>query len=291
MDQDTGIQHWILGDEETEEQLPFQRLEEEPVLGFWPDLDAGDAAAIEFTRGSTGRPKPVILSHWNFVSNATQAIQPFRVNETDRFLCSLPLSSTTSQVLLVLTPWLAGAACILRKDSSPQTVLNALNEDQITVLASRPETIASLAGLQDFGGGGESSLRLAICNSGNVAEDTRRQFESSCDAFIVEGYGLVEATCLTCANPYTGVRKPGSVGLPLPGQECRILNGAGRDARPGEEGQILVRGPNIMKGYYKDPALTASVMKDGWLHTGDLARVDADGYYYITGRLRMTNDE
>jgi acyl-CoA synthetase (AMP-forming)/AMP-acid ligase II len=120
-----------------------------------------------------------------------------------------------------------------------------------------------------------------VCSSGPVGEDTFRRFEEWHDALIVEVYGLPEVTCLACANPYTGVLKPGSLGLVLPGQEVRISGSRGEDLPAGESGEIVVRGPNVMKEYFRDPDATARTLRDGWLHTGDRGHVDADGYYYL----------
>jgi acyl-CoA synthetase (AMP-forming)/AMP-acid ligase II len=114
-----------------------------------------------------------------------------------------------------------------------------------------------------------------------VGRKLLRQFEERHDVLIVEGYGLVEGTCLTCANPYTGVHKAGSLGLPLPGQECRIFDEQDNALPPGRVGEIVVRGPNVMKEYYREPQATARTLRGGWLHTGDSGYADSDGYYYL----------
>ena len=277
------VRSWILAGNESPVDGPFRSLLEEPVLGFWPDLSPEDAAAILYTSGTTAPPKAVLLTHRNFVSNCLQAVQPFRVDETDRFFCWLPLSSSTAQVLLVLTPWAAGAACVLGEFFSPRAILDELSEKRITVLAGAPHFFADLVQAGDASRD-IPSLRLAICNTGSVGQTTLRAFEDRYEAFVVEGYGLVEATCICCANPYTGRRKAGSVGLPLPGEQCRVVGESGGDCAVGEPGEILIRGPNIMKGYYNDPASSARTLREGWLHTGDLGRIDSDGYYYLIGR-------
>ena len=105
-------------------------------------------------------------------------------------------------------------------------------------------------------------------------------FQERHDALIVEVYNRAEATCLCCANPYTGVRKSGSLGLPLPGLKCAIVDAQGRELPPGAKGEIVVRGPNVMKEYYKDPEDTKKALRGGWLHTGDFGYIDSDGYYW-----------
>ncbi len=275
-----GTAKWIVVDDPGFAQAPFEGLERGRVLGFWPDLNPDDPAVISYTRGTSGDPKPVVLTHRNLIGNCVQAMQPFRIDETDRFFCALPLSSVAAEVLLVLLPWIAGGSCILEEAYSSR-LLPELQESRSTVLAGTPALYEMIAGSTEFARSDISALRLAICHSGPVGRKILRQFEERHDVLIVEGYGLVEATCLTCANPYTGVRKPGSLGLPLPGLECRIVDSEGKTCGPGRVGEIVVRGPNVMQGYYRDPVRTAAALRDGWLHTGDFGHADPDGYYFL----------
>lgn len=277
-----SARHWIEVDNPSFAAPPFGSLTRGPILGFWPDLDSEEAAVISYTKSHSGSWKPVVLSHKNLVSNCLQMLQPFRINETDRFLCAIPLSSVAAAVLLILAPWAAGGGCILREAFSPQ-VLQDIRERRVTVIAGMPRLYEMLSGSPEFGASDLSSLRLAICSSGPVGEKILLQFEEQHDALIVEGYGPMEATCLCCVNPYTGVRKPGSLGLPLPGLECRIVDKEGRELLAGERGEIIVRGPNVMKGYFKDPEASARALRDGWLHTGNIGYTDSDGYYYLSG--------
>ena len=276
----SGAPHWVVIDDESFSRPPFQNLAEGTVLGFWPDLEPEDTALISRTRGTRGVRKAVVLSHRNLLSNCAQLLQPFRINETDRFLCAQDLGSVASDVLLLLAPWAAGGSSIL-VDAGDVRTLRAIQESGVTVIAGEPRTYQIMAGSPDFMRCDLSSLRLAICHAGAVSSEVLRQFEELHDALIVEGYGLLEATCLTCANPYTGVRKPGSLGIPLPGQECRVLGPSGEELPAGTAGEIVVRGPNVMKGYYRDPEASARVLRDGWLHTGDTGYMDSDGYYYL----------
>ncbi|HYK87738.1 MAG TPA: AMP-binding protein [Acidobacteriota bacterium] len=274
------VAHWIEVDTPAFEASPFHNLTRGPILGFWPDLDPEEPAILSYSKSGSGSWKPTVLSHRNLVSNCIQMMQPFRVNETDRFLCAVPLGSMTATVLLTLTPWAAGGACILREAFAPQ-ILRDICERRATVIAGMPRLYEMIAGMPDFAQCDLSSLRLAICSSGPVGDRIRRQFEGQHDALIVEGYGPVEGTCLCCANPYTGIRKPGSLGLPLPGLECRVIGPDGLELSTGETGEIVVRGPNVMKGFYRDPEASARVLRNGWLHTGDLGCTDSDGYYYL----------
>jgi long-chain acyl-CoA synthetase len=279
-----SVKHWIVTDDDSFGAPPFEWLASGPVLGFWPDLNPDDPALISFARGPQGRRKAVVLTHRNLISSALQVLQPFRVDGTDRFLCALPLSTTVSEVLLVLVPWAAGATCILR-DAASLSIPSIIEKTCASFLAGTPGLYQQITGSADLTRCDLSSLRLALCTSGPADDDVYREFEQRHDALLVEGYGLVEATCLTCANPYTGVRKRRSVGLPLPGQECRIVDQGGRELPPGAPGEIVMRGPNVMKGYDGDPVATSRAIRDGWLHTGDQGYVDADGYYYLSNPL------
>jgi len=276
----SDVRHWITVDDESFSKPPFENLEHGSVLGFWPDLDPDDPAVISYTRGTTGDPKPVVLTHHNLISNCHQTTQPFRIDETDRFLCALPLSSVAAGVLLVLLPWMTGGTCVLRDAYCPN-VLHEIEESRATLLAGTPALYEMIAGSATFARSHIPTLRLAICHSGPVGRKLLRQFEERHDVLIVEGYGLVEGTCLTCANPYTGVHKAGSLGLPLPGQECRIFDEQDNALPPGHAGEIVVRGPNVMKEYYREPQATAMTLRGGWLHTGDSGYADSDGYYYL----------
>ena len=275
-----SITHWIMVDDDSFAAPPFEGLAGGSVLGFWPDLDPEQPALISRTRGSRGGPKAVALSHRCLVSSALQVLQPFRVDGTDRFFCALPLSTVAAEVLLVLVPWIAGATCILSRGYSEDTP-ELMERAAASVVAGTPQLFGSIAGSATFARCEMAALRLALCLTGPASEKVFEKFEVRHDALVVEGYGLVEGTCLTCANPYTGVRKRGSVGLPLQGQECRIVDDRGRELPPGKSGEIVVRGPNVMKGYDGDPGATARAIRDGWLHTGDRGHVDSDGYYFL----------
>jgi long-chain acyl-CoA synthetase len=278
-DRTPQIRHWIAVDGDSFAEPPFNKLEGGSVLGFWPDLDPDSAALISYAPGVAAGHKGVVLTHRNIVSNCLQVLQPFRIDETDRFLCGLPLSTTVAEILLLIVPWLSGAACVLRQPGAGG-LLRDIQESRVTVLAGVPELLGRLASSREFADSDLSALRLAISFSGPIDRAVLRQFEEQHDALIVESYGALEASCLVCSNPYTGLRKPGALGLVLPGQECRVVDRAGKDLPAGAAGEILVRGPNVMKEYFRDPVATAKALKGGWLHTGDQAWVDSDGYYF-----------
>ena len=273
---------WIEVDNDLFQRPPFHGLSSGPVLGFWPDLSADDPALIYYVHELSGTLKPVVLTHRNLLSNCSQMIPPFRMNETDRFLCATPLCSLETQVLLVLAPLLAGGCCVLPEPHSSDMV-REISDQQISVLAGSPDFYKAISESADFSRIDLFSLRLAICHSGPAGDVLLRIFQEQHDALMVEAYSRAEATCLCFANPYTGVRKSGSLGIPLPGLKCEIINDQGREARQGAVGEICVSGPNVMKGYYRDSEGTEQAIRNGWLRTGDFGYIDSDGYYWIAG--------
>jgi long-chain acyl-CoA synthetase len=150
-----------------------------------------------------------------------------------------------------------------------------------------PTIYAILNGLPDAEQYDLSNLRACICGAAPMPVEVLTAFERTYKAFVLEGYGLSEGTCASSLNPLDGrPRKIGSVGVPLPGQELRIVADGGHALPPGQVGEITLRGPNVMQGYYRNPAATAATVRDGWLHTGDLGSFDAEGYLFIVGRKK-----
>ena len=133
---------------------------------------------------------------------------------------------------------------------------------------------------------GRTSLRYIICGAAPLSRELLEAFEDRFDIRILEGYGLTESTCVSSLNPYYGVRKPGSIGLPVRGQQLQIVAPDGSAVNDGELGEIVVKGPNVMAGYLHNEEATAATVRDGWLHTGDVGYVDADGYVFIVDRAK-----
>jgi long-chain acyl-CoA synthetase len=275
-----GIRNWILTDGQSFAEAPFYGLSHGAVLGFWPDLAPDDAALIAYTRGTRGPHKAVMLSHRSLISNCLQILQPYRIDWSDRFYCAIPLQSAFAIVLLLLAPCLVGGTCVLRYDLSRE-IARDIQENRATIIVGPPALYDGIVSTPNFPAYDLSSLRLAVCSHGAIDREILRRFEEPHDVILVEAYAVTEATALSCTNPYTGLRKPESIGLPFPGQECRIVDEQGRELTAGERGAIVVRGPNIMIGYFGEEDASARALRGGWLHTGDYGRVDSDGYYYL----------
>lgn len=260
------------------------------LWGTGEDRDDGrpeEAAAILFTSGTTGAPKGAMLSHANYLANAEQIARFVGMGPADRPLCVLPLFHVNGQVVTLVTPLFAGASMALLPGFSRETFLASVAAAKATSFSAVPTIYALLLTLPDREKYDLSSLRYCICGAAPMPVEVFQRFERAFGARIVEGYGLTEGTCASSINPLDGTRKVGTIGVPLPGQEMKLVDGEGREVvDPGGVGEIVLRGPNVMMGYYGDPEATARTIRAGWLHTGDLGTRDADGYFTIVGRAK-----
>jgi long-chain acyl-CoA synthetase len=266
--------------------IPFDALmtekPDEPAVDVLPE----DEASIIYTSGTTGKPKGVILTHDNYCFDARSMVEGANITESDRYMCVLPLFHVNGQVVTVIGPMVAGASMVLCEGFSPSTFFADLERFQATTFSAVPTIYSILLNLPDASAYDLSRLSMCICGAAPMPVEVFTEFEKRFSAFIIEGYGLSEGTCASCVNPVGGLRKIGSIGLPLPGQEMKIVDSDGRPLGTGEVGEIVTRGRHVMKGYYKNPQATAEVLKDGWLYTGDLGYSDEDGYFFISGRKK-----
>jgi long-chain acyl-CoA synthetase len=244
---------------------------------------AEDVAVCLYTSGTTGRPKGALLSHRNLIANVQSFRSVLHVTEEDVFLAALPLFHAYGATVLFLEPLSMGATIVVEPRFVPEAVLRAIVQHRVTFFAGVPSMYAVLAA-SPRPGGDFSSLRLCISGGAPLPVAVAEAFEARYGVPIYEGYGPTECAPVLTVNPPSGTRKLGSVGPPISQVELRIVDDRGNPLPPGEVGEIVARGPNVMQGYLNRPAETAEVLRDGWYHTGDLGRVDEDGYYYIVDR-------
>lgn len=244
---------------------------------------ADHAAVCLYTSGTTGRPKGALLSHANLIANVRSFRTVLHVSEEDVFLAALPLFHAYGATVLFLEPLSVGATIVVEPRFVPEAVLRAMVQHRVTLFAGVPSMYALLsAGPRPAGD--FSRLRLCISGGAPLPVAVAEAFEAKYGVPIYEGYGPTECAPVLTVNPPFGKRKLGSVGPPIPDVELRIVDDHGNTLPPGEVGEIAARGPNVMRGYLNRPADTAAVLRDGWYYTGDLGRVDEDGYYYIVDR-------
>ncbi|MFE9994729.1 class I adenylate-forming enzyme family protein [Streptomyces avermitilis] len=266
--------------------LPVAELNTGPEDTTAPETDAGALALLIYTSGSTGRPKGVMLDHANLAAMAEMMTGTARLTGTDHSLLILPLFHVNGIVVGVLSPLLAGGRVTVAGRFRAETFFDLVATVRPTCFSAVPAIYSMLAELPDHVRPDTSSVRFAACGAAPMPAALIERFERRYDIPVLEGYGLSEGTCASTTNPLYGRRKPGTVGLPLPGQQVAVMDPQGRIAPAGATGEVVVRGPNVMRGYLGRPEETARTVIDGWLHTGDVGRFDEDGYLVLVDRIK-----
>jgi acyl-CoA synthetase (AMP-forming)/AMP-acid ligase II len=247
---------------------------------------ADELALLIYTSGTTGTPKGVMLTHRNLTAMCEMAIKAFRITADDHCLLVLPLFHANGILLSILSPLLAGARTTIAPRFSASEFFPLVERARPTYFSAVPTIYSRLATMEDDVRPDTSSLRFGICGAAPMPAELINRFEQRYGVVIIEGYGLSEGTCASTVNPLDGPRKPGTVGLPLPGQQVRIVDGNGELVPRGQSGQVAITGPNVMRGYLHRPEETAKTIVDGWLHTGDVGRFDEDGYLVLVDRIK-----
>ncbi|MDR2162837.1 MAG: long-chain fatty acid--CoA ligase [Clostridiales Family XIII bacterium] len=262
-----------------------QRVQDSPREDFDLVDHAQTISTYLYTSGTTGVPKAAMLSHHNLTINAMQTNTAFDTDGSDRFILVLPLFHVLAFTCVTLMPLATGATVYLIESFRPKEFIEELTAKNITVFIGVPAMYVVLvnAGKQHVQ---FPDLRRVICGGAPLPIDTINGMKDGLGLEVVEGYGLTEASPACLFNPIHGVHKPGSVGVPFPLNECKVVNEAGDEQPAGKPGELLVKGPNIMQGYYNRPEENAATIVDGWLHTGDIAQTDEDGYFYIVDRIK-----
>jgi acyl-CoA synthetase (AMP-forming)/AMP-acid ligase II len=258
----------------------------EPPRSHTARRDDASLALLIYTSGTTGRPKGVMLDHSNLNAMCGGVIDGFRLTPADHSLLILPLFHVNGIVVGTLSPLLAGGRSTLAGRFDPKTFFTRIEQSRATYFSAVPTIYTMLCGLPDDVRPNTSSVRFAVCGAAPASVELLERFESRYGIGIIEGYGLSEGTCASTANPLKGPRKPGTVGLPLPGQTIRIVDSAGRPVPNGEAGEVVIEGANVMRGYLNRPEETSKTIVDGWLHTGDIGRFDEDGYLILVDRAK-----
>ncbi|WP_066902123.1 class I adenylate-forming enzyme family protein [Mycolicibacterium houstonense] len=258
--------------------------EPEPVT---PVETADDALALLiYTSGTTGRPKGVMLDHANVDAMCAMVVEGFELTDTDHSLLILPLFHVNGIVVSTLSPLIAGGRTTIAGRFDPATFFQRVESTRATYFSAVPTIYTMLAGLSPEIRPDTSSVRFAVCGAAPASVELLERFERRYGVGIIEGYGLSEGSCASTGNPLNGKRKPGTVGIPLPGQEIRVVDSAGTPLPQGAVGEVIIKGPNVMRGYLNRPEETAKTVVDGWLHTGDVGRFDEDGYLILVDRAK-----
>lgn len=272
------------------EAVHFMELLQESPAGLEvPPIDPKeDLAVLLYTGGTTGVPKGVMLTHFNIVSNVMQ-IQEWlgRSDRHDVVLVVLPMFHSYGFTAALGNALGSGSTCVLVPRFVPGDLLKTIARTRPTMFPGAPTMYIGLLNHPDVSRYDLRSIELCVSGAAAMPVELMRQFEQVTGGSILEGYGLTECSPVTHANPVAGTRKLGSVGLPYPGTDVRIVDlETGADVAPGQEGEVLIRGPQVMRGYWNKPEETAQALVDGWLCTGDIGRMDEEGYLYIVDRKK-----
>ena len=254
----------------------------------WPTIEPGDLAVIIYTSGTTGKPKGAMLTHANIASNVHSCVKALEETVDDRLTLLLPMFHSFMLTVCIFTPLSMGAGIVLIRSVQPfKAAMREIIRNRATILIGIPQLFQALADAKiPFWLHWVLKLRLAISGAAPLPGETLARFDRKFHFPLLEGYGLSEASPVVSFNPIRGVRKAGSVGLPLPDIEVKIFDDHSHELPTGQVGEIVVRGPNVMRGYYNQPGETAAILRDDWLHTGDMGKKDADGYIYIVDRRK-----
>ncbi|HEU4930571.1 MAG TPA: long-chain-fatty-acid--CoA ligase [Pyrinomonadaceae bacterium] len=250
------------------------------------DIDCDHEAIIIYTSGTTGKPKGCLLTHGNVIANARQISGWLGFTEKDRLLTMMPLFHMNAVSVTTMSALYAGGSSVVSAKFSASRFWQIISDYQITSFGSVATMLSMLLSTYPDGVPVDlktDQLRFAMCGSAPVPAEVLRRFEERFNCLVIEGYGLSESTCRSTFNPPDQRRRPGSCGVPI-GNEMRVVDEEDREVPDGELGEIVLRGDNILKGYYKNDTANATAFRNGWFHTGDIGYRDEDGFYFIVDR-------
>ncbi len=255
------------------------------------DIDFDDLAALQYTGGTTGVAKGAMLSHGNILSNVQQirAWFPNTVAGQEVLMAALPFFHIFGLTGCMMWAHRIGAGIVLAPNPRDiKSLVKSISKHKVSLFPAVPAMFNAINMYPGIERVDMSSIKSCFSGSAPLPVEVLQRFEELTDCRIVEGFGLTESSPITHGNPMRGVRKMGSIGTPFPGTDARIVDVAtGRtEMEPGEEGELIIKGPQVMQGYWNRPDETALALRDGWLFTGDLAAMDDEGYFVIVGRKK-----
>jgi len=250
------------------------------------EVDPDDTAIIVYTAGTTGHPKGAELTHRNIMANIDACCQFLKLSSEERVIGVLPLYHPLGQTVVMGSFIRAGGVIILMPKFDAEAILKTIESEKATYMVGVPSMIQEILKVENGESFDISSLKFFLSSGDAVKQETMDAFEKKFKVPIIEGYGLTEASPMVSFNSPVHERKAGSIGLPLPGVEMKIVDENNSEVKPGQVGEIIVQGSNVMKGYLNHNEATKEVLKNGWLHTGDLAMLHENGYGFIVVRKK-----
>jgi long-chain acyl-CoA synthetase len=251
------------------------------------ERDGDDTAVILYTSGTTGTPKGAELTHDNLLSNVETILESLiEIQPDDVVLGALPFFHSFGQTCGLNSCMKAGGQLTLIPRFDPDKALEIIQRDKVTIFEGVPTMYVGMLHADSADSADTSCLRLCVSGGSAMPGEVLRAFEEKFGCKILEGYGLSETSPVASFNHPDRERKVGSIGTPIAGVEMRVVDDEGNDVEQGEVGEIAIKGPNVMKGYWRKDDATAETIKDGWFHTGDMAKVDDEGYFFIVDRKK-----
>lgn len=279
------LQHTLIAEGEANKGIPLaQLMANASPKALALEMDRYAPACILYTSGTTGFPKGATLSHGNVIANSYAANRCYRISDSDRLLLYLPLFHCFGQNAILNTGLSACATIILHRRFDLEQVLQTITNHQVTMFFGVPTVFIRMLNT-DICGYNLESVRYYFSAAAPMPIEIAQKWYDKYGFFIHEGYGLTETSPFATYNHDLKYRL-GSIGAPIENVEIKIVDGDGHQVQPGELGEIVIRGPNVMLGYWNRPFETAEVIKNGWFHSGDIGRMDEDGFFYIVDRLK-----
>ena len=266
---------------------PFwQIVEKGPNTLALPEIADDDPAVIIYTAGLTGKPLGAVLTHGNLLSQSELLRSVYHATDKDRGLAVIPLFHAFGAVANMLAAIRIGAGIVLQDRITMDAIFSTIQKERVTYIAAVPRLFLGMIFHREADQYDVSSLDFCITGGSAMPPEFIPVFEQKFNVILREGYGLTEASPVCSVGSRDVMHKPGSTGTVIPGAHAKVVNEQGNEVSRGEIGELVIKGENVMKGYYKDDEATARVIRNGWLHTSDLAKIDEDGFIFLTGRKK-----
>jgi long-chain acyl-CoA synthetase len=269
------------------DESPFREIiEKGPFTLETPQIAADDPAVMIYSSGLTGRSLGAVLTHHNLMTQANLLGNVYHCTEKSRSLALIPFFHAFGAVANMLGPIRIGASIVLLDRFSLDGIFSTIEKEKVTYIAAVPRLFLGMILHEGSEKYDVSSVDFCITGGSTMPPEFIPMFEQKFNVLLREGYGLTEASPVCSVGKREMLHKPGSIGTVVPGTEAMVVDDQDHQVPAGGVGELVIRGDNVMKGYYKDEAATALVLRNGWLHTGDLAKIDKDGYIFLTGMIK-----
>jgi long-chain acyl-CoA synthetase len=282
----SGCKSLFIVDEGDQNSLLKKVLAEGPFSNLAMEIDPEDPAVMIYASGLTGKPLGAVLTHENLYSQSNLLVSIVKRTSADKGLCLIPLFHAFGATANMIAIMRCGCSVVMMEGLTMSSLFSMIEKEKITYICAVPRLFLGMIYFDDAAKYDLSSLKICITGGSTMPADLIPAFEKQFGVKILEGYGLTEAAPVCSFTRVGMTQKPGSIGTAIPDTCIKIVDEIGRELERGKIGELIVRGKNVMKGYYKDDAATAAIIKDGWLYTGDLAKMDQDNYIFLTGRKK-----